>query len=79
MVRFELKMTVALLLTEEKRKATFDSRLRLSIEEVGGAFENRLWVGILIGKTDPLRLIAHLKFKSISLVVIENQFQNQFP
>ena len=79
MVRFELKIAVTLLLTEEKCNANFDSRLRLSIEEAGGAFENRLWVGILIGKTDPLRLIAHLKFKSISLVVIENQFQNQFP
>ena len=79
MVRFELKIAVSLLLTGEKSKATFDSRLRISIEEADGAFENRLWVGILIGKTDPLRLIAHLKFKSISLVVIENQFQNQFP
>ena len=42
MVRFELKMTVALLLSEEKSKANFDSRLRISIEEADGAFENHL-------------------------------------
>ena len=45
MVRFELKIAVPLLLTEEKSKATFDSRLRLSIEEACGAFENRLREG----------------------------------
>ena len=75
MVRFELKIAVTLLLTEEKRKATFDSRLRLSIEEVGGAFENRLWVGILMGKTDSQRLIAHLKSKSTSPIVFQIHFQ----
>ena len=44
-VRFDLKMTVALLLTEEKRKANLYLRFRLSIEEAGGAFENRLREG----------------------------------
>ena len=42
MVRFELKIAVPLLLTEEKRKAISESRLRLSIEEACGTFENRL-------------------------------------
>ena len=42
MVRFELKIAVPLLLTEEKRKAISESRLRLSIEEAVGACENRL-------------------------------------
>ena len=44
-VRFELKIAVALLLTEEKSKATFDSRLRLSIEEACRAFEKHLQEG----------------------------------
>ena len=79
MVRFELKIAVTLLLTEEKRKATFDSRLRLSIEEVGGAFENRLREGRSDGGIDFLRLIAHLKFKSILPIVFQNQFQNPIP
>ena len=39
-LRFELKIAVSLLLTGEKSKATFDSRLRLSIEEAGEAIEN---------------------------------------
>ena len=41
-LRFELKIAVPLLLTEEKRKAISESRLRLSIEEACGTFENRL-------------------------------------
>ena len=44
-VRFKLKTSVALLLTEEKSKATFDSRLRLSIEEACRAFEKHLQEG----------------------------------
>ena len=44
-VRFELKIALAPLLTEEKRKVTFYSRLRLSIEEAVGACENRLQEG----------------------------------
>ena len=39
-VRFELKIAVPLLLTEEKRKANLCSRLGISIEEAGGVFEN---------------------------------------
>ena len=75
MVRFELKMTVALLLSEEKSKANFDSRLRISIEEADGAFENRLWVGNFDGKNwfsgadSPLEIqinIAHCLSKLIS-------------
>ena len=77
-MRFDLKIAVTLLLTEEKRKATFDSRLRLSIEEVGGACENQLREGILMEEISFLRLIVHLKFKSTSPIVFENQFQNQF-
>ena len=78
MVRFELKIAVTLLLTEEKRKATFDSRLRLSIEEVGGAFENQLRENSFDGGIDFLRLIAHLKSKSTSPIVFQIHFQNQF-
>ena len=44
-VRFELKTAFTVLLTEEKCRATFDSRLRLSIEKTGRAFENRLRQG----------------------------------
>ena len=50
MVRFELKIAVPLLLTEEKCKANFDSRLRLSIEEAVGAIENRLQEGNFDGE-----------------------------
>ena len=46
-VRFELKTAFTLLPTEEKRWATFDSRLRLSIEKAGRAFENRFGKGNL--------------------------------
>ena len=46
-VRFELKIVITLLLTEEKRRASFDSRLRLSIEKAGRAFENRFGKGNL--------------------------------
>ena len=42
MVRFELKIAVPLLLTEEKRKAISESRLRLSIEEACVSIEIRL-------------------------------------
>ena len=77
-MRFELKIAVSLLLTGEKSKATFDSRLRLSIEEAGGAFKNRLQVGFFMMKISFPRLIARLKSKSTSLIVFENQFQNQF-
>ena len=45
MVRFELKIAVTLPLSEEKRKAISELRLRLSIEEACGAFENRLREG----------------------------------
>ena len=45
MVRFELKIAVPLHLTKEKRKVTFYSRLRLSIEEAVGAFEKHLREG----------------------------------
>ena len=41
-VRFELKITVTLLLTEENARQTYDLRRRLSIEEACGVFENRL-------------------------------------
>ena len=44
-VRFELIIAVTLLPTEEKCKATFDSWLRLSIEEAVGVFEKPLWEG----------------------------------
>ena len=71
MVRFELKIAVSLLLTGEKSKATFDSRLRLSIEEAGGAFENRLQVGFFMMKISFPRLIARLKSKSTSPFVFE--------
>ena len=40
-----MKIVVSLLLTGEKSKATFDSRLRISVEEADGAFENRLREG----------------------------------
>ena len=73
-VRFELKIAVTLLLTEEKRKATFDSRLRLSIEEAVGAFENRLQVEFLMMKISFPRLIAHLKSKSTSPIVFQKSF-----
>ena len=78
-VRFELKIAVPLLLTEEKRKANLCSRLGISIEEAGGVFENwlqegwcdgnfchRLW--FLMMKINYLRLTAHLKIKSTSPV-----------
>ena len=69
-VRFELKTAFTLLLTEEKRRATFDSRLRLSIEKAGRAFENRLREDILKEKNDFLRLIARLKSKSAFPIVL---------
>ena len=75
---FDLKIAVTLLLTEEKRKATFDSRLRLSIEEVGGACENQLRENSFDGEIDFLRLAAHLKSKSTSPIVFQNHFQNHF-
>ena len=78
-VRFELKIAVPLLLTGEKCKSNFDSRLRISIEEACGAFENQLRENSFDGGIDFLRLIAHLKSKSILLIVIQNHFQNQLP
>ena len=78
MVRFELKMTVALLLTEEKRKANLYLRFRLSIKKACGAFENQLRENSFDGGIDFLRLIAHLKSKSTSPIVFQIHFQNQF-
>ena len=89
MVRFELKIAVTLLLTEEKRKATFDSRHRLSIEEACGSFEKHLREGrsdgifchalrFMMMKIFFLRLVADLKSKSTSPIVLQIHFQNQF-
>ena len=78
-VRFELKIAVTLSLIEEKWRANFDSRLRISIEEACGAFENQLRENSFDGGIDFLRLIAHLKSKSILPIVIQNHFQNQLP
>ena len=89
-VRFELKIAVPLLLTKEKCNATFDSRLRISIEEAVGACENRLQEGrsddifchslrFMMMKICFPRLIAHLKSKSTSPIVFQIHFQNQFP
>ena len=77
-MRFDLKIAVTLPLTEEKWRTNFDSRLRISIEEADGAFENRLQVGFFMMKISFPRLIARLKSKSTSPIVFENQFQNQF-
>ena len=88
-VRFELKIAVTLPLTEEKWRANFDSRLRISIEEADGAFENRLREGwcdqifiVTTATVDEIlwrkRLIAHLKSKSTSPIVFQIHFQNQF-
>ena len=73
-VRFELIIAVTLLPTEEKCKATFDSWLRLSIEEAVGAIENHLREGSFDGEIDFLRLIVHLKSKSTSLIVFQKSF-----
>ena len=57
MVRFDLKIAVTLLLTEEKCEATFDLQLRLSIKKACGAFENQLRENSFDGGIDFLRLI----------------------
>ena len=88
-VRFELKIAVPLLLTEEKRKANLCSRLGISIEEAGGVFENWLQEGwcdgnfchslwFLMMKINFLRLTVHLKIKSTSPILFQNYFQNHF-
>ena len=84
-VRFELKIAVTLLLTEENARQTYDSRLRISIEEACGVFENHKGEGrsdgifchglrFMMMKICFLRLIAHVKSKSTSPIVFQKSF-----